>query len=433
MRRPWVLVLLLASCLPPAAAAPIDLCAHAERVDVLHHDVVITVGPEARLSGRGALRMRTPATTIALDTKELTVTSVRARGHDLPFRQEADRVCILSDGEETHELTWHTNPGARTVHFAPDQVWAGYTTSAWMPTSQRPEVRATLSLTIVAPDTWKVTASGARVSPGRFALDRPSPPFLFAFAAGIFEEATLDIQLEMRSPKDTPYLRLHALGPSRPDLENVLATTAPMFRYFDSHLRSRYPALDYTQVFVHGDAAQEAAMMALLDDTSLADLRKDPQDDWLFSHELAHEWFGWTTSCADFSDFWLNEGFATFFVGAYKEERWGRPAYDNERALWNKRSQKVHDDHRDAPLALRAPGTPESKLQPRGVTYSRGALVLAKLREELGDDVFWDMLQRYVRDSRSVRTKDLEAAATAAAGRDLAPFFEQWVYAPALP
>jgi aminopeptidase N len=199
------------------------------------------------------------------------------------------------------------------------------------------------------------------------------------------------------------------------------------------------PASEYTQVFVHGDAAQEAAGIALLAESSLTDVRADPTEDWIFSHELAHQWFGWLVPCADFADFWLNEGFATFFVALAKERRWGRAAYEKEVALWRERSAKVHAEGRDAPLSLSSPALPltsapkESELQARGITYSRGALVLHKLRTELGEDHFRAGIRRYIKDraGKGARTEDLRQAFEAVSGRDLKAFFSRWVYAPA--
>jgi aminopeptidase N len=67
------------------------------------------------------------------------------------------------------------------------------------------------------------------------------------------------------------------------------------------------------------------------------------------------------------------------------------------------------------------------------VTYSRGALVLHKLRGELGDAVFWDAIRRYVsaRAGRGATSDDFRAALEAASGHDLGPFFARWVYATA--
>jgi aminopeptidase N len=258
-------------------------------------------------------------------------------------------------------------------------------------------------------------------------LDRPSPPFLFAFAAGTFDEATLAIPGEKR---------LRALGPKGSDLARALAITAPMVAFLASHTGAPLPSTEYTQVFVPGDAAQEAAAFAMLSASSIDDVTRDPTEDWIFSHELAHQWFAWLVPCADFGDFWLNEGFATFFVAAMKEERHGRAAYDREVALWTKRSAKVHADGKDAPVSMSDPSRPsrpgptEAELPPRGVTYSRGALVLDRLRRDLGDATFWDGVRRYVADraGKSARTEDLRRAMEAASGRDLAPFFATRVY-----
>ena len=212
-----------------------------------------------------------------------------------------------------------------------------------------------------------------------------------------------------------------------------------MLRFLVERTGRRPPGREYVQVFVDGDAAQEAAGMALLAASSLDDARSDPQDDWIFSHELAHQWFGWLIPCADFHDFWLNEGMATFLVAATKEARWGRAAYDQEIAHWRTRSAKAHADGRDAPLSPHAPGVPllapprDTELPVRGITYYRGALALDKLRHELGDPIFWSGMRRYVRTQagQNTRTEQLRAAFETASGRDLEPFFSRWIYTPA--
>jgi aminopeptidase N len=233
--------------------------------------------------------------------------------------------------------------------------------------------------------------------------------------------------------------RLRSLGLPGADLSRVTGLTATMVDFLTSHTGAELPSLEYTQVFVPGDAAQEAAGFALLSASSIDDVKRDETEDWIFSHELAHQWFAWVIPCADFSDFWLNEGFATFFVAAMKEQRHGRAAYDREVALWRKRSAKVHAEGKDAPVSLSDPSSPphpgptEAQLQPRGVTYSRGALVLDRLRTELGDAVFWNGVRGYVRDraGRDARTEDLRRAMETASGKDLKPFFDTWVYRPA--
>ena len=430
------------------AALPLtaDECAGESAVDVVHHAIDLSLRREpVSLSGRGELRLvaRRATSVIVLDARGLEITEVASATGPLPFQHAKDRLCVraphsLSAGAEARVfVSWKVPVDRDPPKFVGDVVWAGYTASAWMPTRQDPAQRATLALRITAPDAWKVAAVGRASATEEgsdgvahvFTLDRPSPPFLYAFAAGPFDEAELTAE----------GVKLRALGPKGADLQGALAITAPMLRFLQAHTGAPFPASEYTQIFVPGDAAQEAAGLSLLSAEALEDVRKDPTEDWIFSHELAHQWFAWLVPCADFADFWLNEGFATFLVAAVKEERWGREAYDREVGLWRKRSAKVHAEGHDAPVSLSAPGAPprpppnEKELQPRGVTYSRGALVLHKLREELGDTVFWSGVRKYVKDraGKGARTEDLRAAFEAASGRDLTVFFARWVYAPA--
>jgi aminopeptidase N len=232
---------------------------------------------------------------------------------------------------------------------------------------------------------------------------------------------------------------LRAFGPPGSDLKPALATTVAAYRFLVERIGTAPPSGEYVQAFVHGDVAQEAAGVSLLSENALEELRKDPTEDWIFTHELSHQWFAWLVPCVDFSDFWLNEGFATFLVAAFKEQHWNRAAYERELAIWKQRSATVHKEGNDAPLSLSIPGLPqrespqESELQARGITYSRGALVLHELRTELGEKVFWSGIQRYVKDreGKGARTEDLRASLEAASGRDLRPFFDRWVYSSA--
>jgi len=431
-----------------APAASSALSATGPAVDVIHHDVELSLrlAPPS-LAGKGEVRVRArrPTSVITLDARALQIAQVATASGSLAFRQSGDRLDIdlrepLAAGAELGlMLAWQVSTTGKMPRFSADQVWAGYRASAWMPTIQDPAQRATLALRITAPAELKVAAVGratesAPTSGGltahTFVLDHPSPPFLYAFAAGHFDEAELAVD----------DVTLRALGPSGSDLKGALAVTAPMVRFLRSRTGVPFPSSTYVQVFVHGDdVAQEGAGLSLLSEDALADIQKDPTDDWIFSHELSHQWFGWLVPSADFSDFWLNEGFATFSVAAVKEQRWGHRAYQSEIDIWHQRSSKVHADGRDAPISLSAPGamakTPpsESELQPRGVTYFRGALVLDRLRRELGEAVFWQGIRRYVGDraGKGARTEDLRAALEAASGRDLRDFFNRWIYASA--
>ena len=71
----------------------------------------------------------------------------------------------------------------------------------------------------------------------------------------------------------------------------------------------------------------------------------------------------------------------------------------------------------------------------QGTTYSRGGLTLHMLRRMLGDNVFFGGLSKYLKANQyqPVATADLIKALSASAGRDLTPWFDQWVFRPGHP
>jgi aminopeptidase N len=423
-------------------------CPRAAAIAVLDHRAELTLSlSPPRLSGHGELRIRTlaPAGAIQLDSAGLSILSASTYGQPLHYVQESDTVCFelpqpAAAGEELAlALSWQVDPSTTGLHFSTDQAWAGYRTPAWLPTRLDLAQRATLKLTLTVPDGLELVAShshdmsGERYGDGlfhvTFTANTPSSPFLYAFAVGRFRRANYYVQ----------GFAFSAVGPPGADLEGVLLElTWPMYQFLLTRTGVKPAIAHYAQVFVHGEAAQEALGMSLISEDALRELRGGPDDDWRIAHELAHQWFGVLIPCADLADLWLSEGFATFMVAAHKEQRWGRPAYDREVERWRARSKKVHDGGRDMPVSLSAglagaTSVTEAELKACGVIYCRGALVLDKLRRELGEQAFWEGIRRYVADQtgKPTRTEDLQYALTSVSGRDLTAFFERWVYAAA--
>ena len=72
---------------------------------------------------------------------------------------------------------------------------------------------------------------------------------------------------------------------------------------------------------------------SVLEGKSLRSVLDDPREDALIAHELSHQWWGNLLTCADWSDFWLNEGMATYMTAAWKEHAWSRDDYEREMLL----------------------------------------------------------------------------------------------------
>jgi len=110
----------------------------------------------------------------------------------------------------------------------------------------------------------------------------------------------------------------------------IFSTTRVAAAFFAEKAGEPYPGKTYTEVFTSSEIAQEADQFTLLSEGYFADLADHPDDSWLLAHELAHQWWGISVTCADWSDFWLNEGIATYMAEAFLEKRYGKERYNKE-------------------------------------------------------------------------------------------------------
>lgn len=162
--------------------------------------------------------------------------------------------------------------------------------------------------------------------------------------------------------------------------------------------------------------------------------------DWLFHHELAHEWFGNVMTHKTVSDMWLHEGFGAFMQPEYTREVLGDAAF--------------HARMYDIYMFIKAcnPIAPREEFSadqlyfddpegqgPAGDIYSKGTWLLHSLRYVIGEDAFWRAVRRLVYDTtepqklqapiaaRLRTTDDFMNIVNDEAGTDMSWFFE--VYA----
>jgi aminopeptidase N len=159
--------------------------------------------------------------------------------------------------------------------------------------------------------------------------------------------------------------------------------------------------------------------------TSISDNSAGMNDnyDFLFSHELAHQWFGDEITCATWNDIWLNEGFAMYF-----EILWSVHAdHIAEGDIFSFYDDGEYNGHLGGSVYMYNGANPFSD---SGAIYEKGAWVLHMLKYVMGPERFFKAIRTY-RASHAyanASTEDLRAACEKIYGKPLNWFFDQWVY-----
>ncbi|MGW0574611.1 M1 family metallopeptidase [Streptomyces sp. NPDC002920] len=143
-------------------------------------------------------------------------------------------------------------------------------------------------------------------------------------------------------------------------------------------------------------------------------------------HELAHQWFGDSVTPKTWRDMWLNEGFATYAEWLWTEDEGGPTAEETFTDLYD------HGEERYPDLWSFPPAHPSTAAQiSSSPVYQRGAMVIHRIRETVGDDTFHTLVQGWARAHRhgNANTTDFTTyVERQAPGTDFTSVWTDWLY-----
>jgi aminopeptidase N len=147
--------------------------------------------------------------------------------------------------------------------------------------------------------------------------------------------------------------------------------------------------------------------------------------DYIIVHEAAHEWWGNAVTVSDFSDIWLQEGFATYAEMIFAEKKLGynssvlyaeylmAPSINNKLPVVGPKDVNYWD-YKDADV------------------YYKGAMILHTIRNVINDStLFFDILQTFYSEHAAkshVTSADFINLVERKTGRDWTKFFEAYLY-----
>jgi aminopeptidase N len=269
----------------------------------------------------------------------------------------------------------------------------------------------------------------------------PIPNYLVTVDVGALERIPLrDAKLDGRS------VPLSVWAPARfprDSVEFAFGETPAMVEFFSKKMGYPYPWFKYDQVVLREFAGAMETTSATGFSETEPRREGDPPDFWpvyekarpvfsyedVVAHELAHHWFGDLVTCRSLGSIWLNESFATFWHTMWNREKHGEDDLTYQRWWYlNEYVDYVRNTGSVRPMEFLRWKDPAAMYQ-QETTYVKGSLVLHMIRHFLGEADFDRMIAAYLKRNEysNVDSADLLEAIERTAGRNLSPFFADWV------
>lgn len=369
---------------------------------------------------------------VAFDCGGLEIDEVKC-AELLSYRKENQKLIVKLDKMRQSDylmaIKYHGSP-RQGVQFFPEiqQAYSVFNTQDWMPCNRAPHDRASIMISLLTPDSLQGISNGRLVeklkaTPTQTSLtwehQTPIPAYTYGFAIGKFQ--TYDLRV------DNATFQCFSHQHSPAEMAQIFKESGLMLRFFEEKAGVKLLFQHYNQILGQAEISQEMAGFTVLRNSYGQEVLKDSTSINLGAHELAHQWWGNMLTCTTWNHFWLNEGFAVFMSSAFKESRFGRESYLKDMEIYKQTYQQVKDKGKDKPLIM-----PWNNPSPedRSLVYYKGAYVLHLLREELGEDLFWQGIKKYTQThyGKSVSTKDFQITMEKACQKDLQAFFAQWCY-----
>ena len=176
----------------------------------------------------------------------------------------------------------------------------------WFPSNDHPSDKALIEVSVEVPKPYKAVSNGTLedvfdlgdTREFRWSSDDPMATYLATATVGKFDtEEVID------PPGSTSYS--YVAVDKRFTGDGAIDRNLEIIDHFDETL-GPYP-YDETGGIVDTAPSVDFAL-----ETQTRPIYPGPPGDVLVAHELAHQWFGNEITLADWSEIWLNEGFATW-------------------------------------------------------------------------------------------------------------------------
>lgn len=437
-------------------------------VDLTHTKIEANLNwEESQLIGKATLSMKPhfyEQDSVVLDAKGMEIKSITLNGKELSYdysngntltvyldksykkdeiitftvdyiakpeeRETSGSAAITSD-----KGLYFINPKGE-VEGKMTQLWTQGETEAnsvWFPTIDAPNMKSSQEVLLTVDNKYTTLSNGKLISSKKnsdgtrtdyWKQDLPHAPYLFMLAVGEFKVVK---DSYTRGDGKKIEVNYYVEPEYESDAKAIFGKTPKMIKFFSNKLGVEYPWDKYAQIVVRDyvSGAMENTGAVIFGDYVYKTKREliDGNDESTIAHELFHHWFGDLVTCESWANLPLNESFAN-----YSQYLWDEFEYGIDEADYNAideangyyQSGGYHD------LINFYYNDKEEMFD--GHSYNKGGRILHMLRNHLGDEAFFQGLNKYLTSNayKSAEVHNLRLAMEEVSGEDLNWFFNQW-------
>ncbi|MHB1177016.1 MAG: M1 family metallopeptidase, partial [Daejeonella sp.] len=383
---------------------------------VKHLDLDIKVDFTTQLiSGKASWTIENPgnSTGIIFDTRQLQIERITlgddeketsfSLGEEVEYLGQPLKVKI---GPETKKVNiyYSSSKEAAAVQWLNPQQTAGkkfpflFTQSqailarTWIPCQDSPGIRFTYNARVEVPKDLLALMSAEnpqqKNAEGIYTFKQPNaiPSYLMALAVGDIEFKAVDNRTGVYAEPVTLQKAVYELA----DMGKMINAAE---KIYGPYKWGRYDVLILPPSFPFG--GMENPMLTFATPTIIAGDRSLVS---LIAHELAHSWSGNLVTNATWNDFWLNEGFTTYFERRIVEDVYGKDEARMQELLGYQGLQELVGEMGATNTDTKLKASYEGRDPDEGVSdiaYEKGYSFLRTIEEAVGREKFDSFLRQY--------------------------------------